>query len=87
MADPFKESVETLAQRWGCDSSLDCAVVIERDDVDAVLIGTPRDATDSRDPLLNFFTERHAASYRIELDAFLDALEGKLDLPGNAGAW
>lgn len=40
-----------------------------------------RTMTEARDPLLNFFTERHADSYRIELDAFLDALEAKRPMP------
>lgn len=39
------------------------------------------EATDSRDPLLNFFLERHADSYRIELDRFLDALESNSPMP------
>ncbi|WP_431025189.1 inositol 2-dehydrogenase [Halomonas sp. H5] len=38
-------------------------------------------ATDVRDPLLNFFMERHADSYRIELDRFLDALESNSPMP------
>ncbi len=43
VADPFKESVDALADHLGCDASLDCAAAIDRDDVDAVLIGTPTD--------------------------------------------
>jgi myo-inositol 2-dehydrogenase/D-chiro-inositol 1-dehydrogenase len=43
VADPFKDSVEPLAQQIGCDASLDCAAAIDREDVDAVLIGTPTD--------------------------------------------
>jgi myo-inositol 2-dehydrogenase/D-chiro-inositol 1-dehydrogenase len=30
--------------------------------------------TEAREPLLNFFLERHADSYRVELDHFLMAL-------------
>jgi myo-inositol 2-dehydrogenase/D-chiro-inositol 1-dehydrogenase len=43
VADPFKDSVEALARQLGCDASLDCAAAIDRNDVDAVLIGTPTD--------------------------------------------
>ena len=43
VADPSKDSVESLASQLGCDASLDCAAAIDRDDVDAVLIGTPTD--------------------------------------------
>lgn len=39
------------------------------------------DATDVRDPLLNFFLERHADSYKIELDSFLNALETNSAMP------
>lgn len=38
-------------------------------------------ATDVRDPLLNFFLERHADSYKVELDCFLDALESNSPMP------
>lgn len=37
--------------------------------------------TDARDPLLNFFLERHADSYAIELNSFLDALENESPMP------
>ena len=43
VADPHRPSVEALAEQLGCAASLDCAAAIERDDVDAVLIGTPTD--------------------------------------------
>jgi myo-inositol 2-dehydrogenase/D-chiro-inositol 1-dehydrogenase len=43
VADPYKDSVEALANQLGCDASLDCVAAIERDDVDAVVIGTPTD--------------------------------------------
>jgi len=38
-------------------------------------------ATEVRDPLLHFFLERHADSYRIELERFLDALESNSPMP------
>lgn len=43
VADPFQQGVESLAKQWNCDAMLDCAAAIERDDVDAVLVGTPTD--------------------------------------------
>ena len=43
VADPHRPSVEALAEQLGCAASLDCAAAIERDDVDAILIGTPTD--------------------------------------------
>jgi myo-inositol 2-dehydrogenase/D-chiro-inositol 1-dehydrogenase len=43
IADPWREGVDTLAARLGCASAYDCAAAIERDDVDAVVIGTPTD--------------------------------------------
>ena len=43
VADPHKASVEPLAEQLGCEASLDCAAAIDREDVDAVLIGTPTD--------------------------------------------
>jgi myo-inositol 2-dehydrogenase/D-chiro-inositol 1-dehydrogenase len=38
-------------------------------------------ATDAREPLLNFFLERYAEAYRIELDLFLRALEADGPMP------
>ncbi len=43
VADPYKEGVEALAKQLSCDASLDCAAAIDREDVDAVLVGTPTD--------------------------------------------
>jgi myo-inositol 2-dehydrogenase/D-chiro-inositol 1-dehydrogenase len=43
VADPFEESATSLAKRLGCDSTTDCLAAIERDDVDAIVIGTPTD--------------------------------------------
>jgi myo-inositol 2-dehydrogenase/D-chiro-inositol 1-dehydrogenase len=37
--------------------------------------------TEVREPLLSFFLERYAESYRIELDAFLDALAADGPMP------
>jgi myo-inositol 2-dehydrogenase/D-chiro-inositol 1-dehydrogenase len=42
VADPYKNA-EELAKQLGCETSLDCPAAIEREDVDAVLIGTPTD--------------------------------------------
>ena len=39
------------------------------------------DATDCREPLLNFFLERYVDAYRNELTAFVDALNAKAPLP------
>ncbi|RMR33923.1 MULTISPECIES: inositol 2-dehydrogenase [Pseudomonas syringae group] len=39
------------------------------------------EATDVADPLLNFFLERHADSYKIELNSFLDAVENNSPMP------
>jgi len=33
-----------------------------------------KEATDVREPLLNFFLERYEAAYKAELEAFVDAL-------------
>lgn len=33
--------------------------------------------SDARDPLLNFFIERYADSYRLQLDAFIECIKGK----------
>ena len=40
--------------------------------------------TEVREPLENFFLERYAASYRIELNQFIDAVGGNQPLPTNA---
>jgi myo-inositol 2-dehydrogenase/D-chiro-inositol 1-dehydrogenase len=41
-------------------------------------------ATEAREPLLDFFLERYEASYRHELDAFIDAVEGGKPIPVTA---
>lgn len=38
-------------------------------------------ATDTRDPLLDFFIERYAQAYTAELDAFIDAIENGTPVP------
>jgi myo-inositol 2-dehydrogenase/D-chiro-inositol 1-dehydrogenase len=43
IADPWREGVDKLAARLGCAAAYDCAAAIERDDVDAIVIGTPTD--------------------------------------------
>lgn len=43
IADPWREGVDTLAGRLGCAGAYDCAEAIARDDVDAIVIGTPTD--------------------------------------------
>jgi myo-inositol 2-dehydrogenase/D-chiro-inositol 1-dehydrogenase len=43
VADPFEEAATALAERLGCEASTNCAAVLERGDIDAVVIGTPTD--------------------------------------------
>ncbi|HET7028894.1 MAG TPA: inositol 2-dehydrogenase [Candidatus Limnocylindrales bacterium] len=43
VADPIAEAATSLASRLGCESSTSSAALIARDDVDAVVIGTPSD--------------------------------------------
>jgi myo-inositol 2-dehydrogenase/D-chiro-inositol 1-dehydrogenase len=43
IADPWREGVDKLAARLGCAAAYDCAEAIVRDDVDAIVIGTPTD--------------------------------------------
>jgi myo-inositol 2-dehydrogenase / D-chiro-inositol 1-dehydrogenase len=38
-------------------------------------------ATEAREPLLNFFLERYADAYRLELDAFVEAVEAGRPMP------
>ena len=40
-----------------------------------------QDATDAREPLLNFFLERYQQAYKSELDAYIDALVHKKPMP------
>ncbi|AXF20414.1 inositol 2-dehydrogenase [Burkholderia pyrrocinia] len=43
VADPNEAAVAELASQLNCDFSLDCATVVDREDVDAVIVGTPTD--------------------------------------------
>ncbi|WP_061290156.1 inositol 2-dehydrogenase [Azotobacter vinelandii] len=43
VADPFAEAAGALAERYKCDPSTDCEAAIDREDVDAIIIGTPTD--------------------------------------------
>ncbi len=43
VADPFGDAADALASELGCEASRDPAATIGRDDVDAVVIGTPTD--------------------------------------------
>ena len=40
-----------------------------------------QDVTDAREPLLNFFLERYQQAYKSELDAYIDALVHKKQMP------
>ncbi len=43
VADPIETAARSLADRLGCEAALDADAVIARDDVDAIVIGTPSD--------------------------------------------
>jgi myo-inositol 2-dehydrogenase/D-chiro-inositol 1-dehydrogenase len=43
VADPFGNAAQNLANDLGCEASLDPAAVLDRTDIDAVVIGTPTD--------------------------------------------
>jgi myo-inositol 2-dehydrogenase / D-chiro-inositol 1-dehydrogenase len=43
VADPVESAAQSLATRLGCEASTDPAGVLERNDIDAVVIGTPTD--------------------------------------------
>jgi myo-inositol 2-dehydrogenase / D-chiro-inositol 1-dehydrogenase len=43
VADPFADASSSLARTLGADAMTDCVAAIERDDVEAVIIGTPTD--------------------------------------------
>ncbi|MGF6755085.1 inositol 2-dehydrogenase [Paraburkholderia sp. GAS42] len=43
VADPIESAASSLAERLGCEASTDCVATIDRDDIDAVVIGTPTD--------------------------------------------
>ncbi|MFJ3370234.1 inositol 2-dehydrogenase [Pseudomonas sp. NPDC086251] len=41
VADPFGDAAQSLADAFGADAMLDCEAAIDRDDVQAIVIGTP----------------------------------------------
>lgn len=43
VADPYSEASRALAGQWDCDALTDCGAAIDREDVDAIVIGTPTD--------------------------------------------
>ncbi|EJM13340.1 putative dehydrogenase [Pseudomonas sp. GM18] len=43
VADPWREGVDALCTQLGCEAAYDCAAVLARDDIDAVVIGTSTD--------------------------------------------
>ncbi|MGC1328664.1 Gfo/Idh/MocA family protein, partial [Pseudomonas sp.] len=43
VADPWREGVNALSAQLGCEAAYDCAAVLGRTDIDAVVIGTPTD--------------------------------------------
>jgi myo-inositol 2-dehydrogenase/D-chiro-inositol 1-dehydrogenase len=43
VADPWCEGVNALGAQLGCEVAYDCAAALARDDIDAVVIGTPTD--------------------------------------------
>ena len=43
VADPVAEAAESLASLLGCEASTDPVAAVERDDIDAIVIGTPTD--------------------------------------------
>ena len=43
VADPFGDGAIIVAKEWGCEASLDPSAILRRQDIDAVIIGTPTD--------------------------------------------
>ena len=43
VADPFEQAATSLATQLGCEASTDCTATVNRDDIDAIVIGTPTD--------------------------------------------
>ena len=43
VADPWRAGVDALSTQLGCEAANDCATVLSREDIDAVVIGTPTD--------------------------------------------
>ena len=91
VADPFAEACEPLAAKYGAEAMTDPMAAIARDDVDAVVIGTP---TDTHIGLLTRAVELGKAvlcEKPIDLDlgksteaaARIDALKGRVMLAFN----
>jgi myo-inositol 2-dehydrogenase / D-chiro-inositol 1-dehydrogenase len=80
VADPFGSAAKDLAAQFGCEASLDPLAVIERDDVDAVVVGTP---TDTHVPLTLHAVRKGKAvlcEKPIDLDlARVDAAVGEIE--------
>jgi myo-inositol 2-dehydrogenase/D-chiro-inositol 1-dehydrogenase len=83
VADPFGSAAKDLAAQFGCEASLDPLAVIERDDVDAVVVGTP---TDTHVPLTLHAVRKGKAvlcEKPIDLDlAKVDAAVGEIERLG-----
>jgi len=43
VVDPIEAAARSLSEKLGCEAATDAVAVIERTDVDAVVIGTPTD--------------------------------------------
>ena len=83
VADPFGSAAKDLAAQFGCEASLDPLAVIERDDVDAVVVGTP---THTHVPLTLHAVRKGKAvlcEKPIDLDlAKVDAAVGEIERLG-----
>jgi myo-inositol 2-dehydrogenase/D-chiro-inositol 1-dehydrogenase len=83
VADPFGSAAKDLAGQFGCEASLDPLAVIERDDVDAVVVGTP---THTHVPLTLHAVRKGKAvlcEKPIDLDlAKVDAAVGEIERLG-----
>jgi myo-inositol 2-dehydrogenase/D-chiro-inositol 1-dehydrogenase len=83
VADPFGSAAKDLAGQLGCEASLDPLAVIERDDVDAVVVGTP---THTHVPLTLHAVRKGKAvlcEKPIDLDlAKVDAAVGEIERLG-----
>jgi myo-inositol 2-dehydrogenase/D-chiro-inositol 1-dehydrogenase len=61
----YDQRIEAFGEKGMLISGNQMPTMLERHDKDGV----------RRDPLLHFFTDRYAESYRRELDAFIEAIE------------
>lgn len=43
VADPYGDAAQSVADEWQCEASTDTLATLKRDDIDAVIIGTPTD--------------------------------------------